>query len=325
MSRTPDLHEASAASSPGWPRAGALGAWRTHLLGALVLAATVALAEVPEPLVDAHLHYKWNQAEVTSPEAAVAALRANGVELAVVAGTPPERALELYRLAPELVVPLFGPYRINGDWYRWQGSSTLVEEAREALRNGPYRGIGELHLIPGFAAHPGRSPVLTGLLQAAREFGVPLLVHMEFSRADPTLALCRANPDNRIVLAHAGGILAPAEVERILVACPNLWMDLAARDPWRFLRFPIADETGVLRPDWEALILRHPDRFLVGSDAVWPVERLDAWDQADSGWERIGEFLGFHRGWAARLPGDVQAKVLRENARGLFGSATAAH
>lgn len=40
------------------------------------------------PVADAHLHYKWNQAEVTSPEEAVAALKANNVALAVVTGTP---------------------------------------------------------------------------------------------------------------------------------------------------------------------------------------------------------------------------------------------
>lgn len=290
--------------------------WRMLAVAALLLWGPVARAATP--IADAHLHYKWNQAEVTSPEEAVASLRANAVELAVVAGTPPERALELYRLAPEIVVPIYGPYRTNGDWYRWQSKSELVDQARAAVRDGPYRGIGELHLIPGFAARWSQSPVLMGLLEVGREYDVPLLVHMEFSRADPTLALCQGNPDNRILLAHAGAALPPAEVERILVACPNVWMDLAARDPWRFLRFPLADADGALLPAWSDLILRYPERFMIGSDAVWPVERLDAWDQPDTGWERIGEFLDFHRGWAANLPPEIRERVLRENARTLF-------
>jgi predicted TIM-barrel fold metal-dependent hydrolase len=270
------------------------------------------------PVADAHLHYKWNQAEVTSPEEAVQALKDNNVRLAVITGTPAERALQLQALAPDIVVPIYGVYRRGGDWYGWQGRDGLVEEVREALASGRYHGIGELHLIGGFAARWNRSDVLKGLLDVAAEHDVPVLVHTEFSRAEPTLSICKGRPDNRLVLAHAGAALPPAEVERVLEACPNVWMDLSARDPWRFLRFPISTDDGRLRPDWEALVLRWPERFVIGSDAVWPVDRLDAWDRADTGWEHIGEFLDFHRRWASFLPPEVQRKVLLENALGLY-------
>ena len=247
------------------------------------------------PVADAHLHYKWNQAEVTSPEEAVTALKANNVALAVVTGTPAERALELYEQAPEIVVAIFGAYRAGGDWFAWQGRESLVEEAHDALENGPYRGIGEPHLIGGFAMRWNRSDVLQALLALTAEHDVPMLIHTEFSRAEPTLSICRANPGNRIVLAHAGASLPPAEVRRVLEACPNVWMDLSARDPWRFVRLPIAADDGRLLPDWETLVLDYPDRFIIGSDAVWPVDRLDAWDRADTGWEHIGGFIDFHR------------------------------
>lgn len=288
-------------------------------LPAVLLAASAAAADTAlPPVADAHLHYKWNQAEVTSPEAAVAALRANNVQLAVVSGTPAERALELHALAPDIVVPIYGAYRRGGDWYGWQGRESLVDEVREALASGKYRGIGELHLIGGFAVRWQRSDVMKALLAVAAEYDAPVLVHTEFSRAEPTLSICTANPRNRLLLAHAGAALPPAEVERVLEACPNVWMDLSARDPWRFVRFPIADEDGRLLPEWEALVLRWPERFVVGSDAVWPVERLDAWDQADTGWERIGDFLEFHRRWASFLPDDVARKVLLDNTLALF-------
>ncbi len=146
------------------------------------------------PIADAHLHYKWNQAEVTSPQEAAAALRANNVQLAVVTGTPPSRVLELYAAAPEIVVPIFGAYRKGGDWFGWQGRESLVAEAREALENGPYRGIGELHLIGGFAMRWHRSDVLRALLALTAEHDVPMLIHTEFSRAEPTLSICKANP-----------------------------------------------------------------------------------------------------------------------------------
>jgi hypothetical protein len=270
------------------------------------------------PVADAHLHYKWNQAEVTSPEEAVQALKDNAVRLAVITGTPAERALELQALAPDIVMPIYGVYRRGGDWYGWQGRDDLVAEVRAALATGRWHGIGELHLIGGFAARWNRSDVLKGVLDAAAEYDVPVLVHTEFSRAEPTLSICKGRPENRLVLAHAGAALPPDEVARVLSACPNVWMDLSARDPWRFLRFPISGEDGRLLPAWEQLVLRWPERFVIGSDAVWPVDRLDAWDRADTGWEHIGDFLDFHRHWASFLPEDVQRKVLLENALGLY-------
>ncbi|MEW8208196.1 MAG: hypothetical protein AB2746_18915 [Candidatus Thiodiazotropha taylori] len=44
-------------------------------------------------LADTHLHWKWNQKEVTEPQQAIKILRDNQVTLAVVTGTPPELAL----------------------------------------------------------------------------------------------------------------------------------------------------------------------------------------------------------------------------------------
>ena len=40
---------------------------------------------------------------------------------------------------------------------------------------------------------------------------------------------------------------------------------------------------GALLPQWRALLETFPDRFMIGSDPVWPVENLDSWDQADTG------------------------------------------
>jgi predicted TIM-barrel fold metal-dependent hydrolase len=240
------------------------------------------------------------------------------VELAVVIGTPPELALELYELAPDLILPIYGPYTQLGQWYGWQHRPELVDEVRKGIQEGPYRGIGELHLIGGFALRWQESEVLKGLLAVAGAYDVPVLLHMEFSRADPTVALCRGNPGNRLILAHAGAPLSVAEVGRILETCPNVWIDLSARDPGRYVRNPIAGDAGPLLPEWEALVLAYPRRFVIGSDAVWPVEHLDAWDRADTGWEHLGEFLDFHRRWASHLPAEVAARVLRDNARELF-------
>lgn len=286
---------------------------------ATVLATLTSVAMAAQPLVDAHVHYKWTQEEVTSPEQAISSLEKAGVELAVVIGTPAEKALRLHELAPQRIVPIFGPYRPGSqDWHAWQFRRELIEEARQALASGRYHGIGELHLIGGFAARWERSPVLKAFLALSKEFRVPLLLHVEFAAAKPMLSLCGRHPEATLVLAHAGAPMPAGAVGEILRRCPNVWMELAARDHWRYVRNPIVGDEGRLLPEWEKLVLEYPERFIVGSDTVWPVDRMGGWDEPDTGWERIGEFLDFHRRWLSFLPSEVADRVGRLNALALY-------
>jgi len=133
------------------------------------------------------------------------------------------------------------------------------------------------------------------------------------------LALCERYPDTRIVWAHSGAILPPDDVARVFATCSNVWGGLGARDPWRFVNNPITDETGTLLPAWRALLLRYPGRFMAGSDPVWPVEQLDRWDVADSGWRELERFWDFHRTWLRQLPDAVARKIGCDNAVALFG------
>jgi len=269
------------------------------------------------PIADVHVHYKWNQKEVTSAKRAVEILREHDVGLAVVIGTPADYALQLQSLAPEVVVPIWSPYREPGDWSRWAFDRDVLERARAALDTGHYRGIGELHLVGGFSP-PWQSPVVSGLFQLAGEHGVPVMLHTELASNDYVMQLCQAFPEVKIVWAHAGAILTAAQVAAAMQTCPNLSADLAARDPWRFVNNPITDANGRLLPQWRALLKRFPDRFMVGSDPVWPVEQLDGWDQADTGWEEYARFLDFHRDWLQQLPASLAQKVRIDNARALF-------
>ncbi|MGV6827732.1 MAG: amidohydrolase family protein [bacterium] len=273
------------------------------------------------PIADIHLHWKWNQKEITTPEQAVALLRENQVELAVVMGTPPELALELKQLAPEIVIPIYSLYRIPGEWSEWHRDDTMLTRARKALQSGQYHGLGEVHLIGGFISD-WKNPVISGLFELAAEFDVPVLVHTEFSRADYTLGFCQAHPDTRFLWAHAGSILSVTEVERVLKACPNMWVELSARDPWRHQIRPISSDGKKLVPEWQELVIRYSDRFMVGSDTVWPVEQLNPWDEPDSGWQELNRFLDFHRSWLQHLPQQEQQQIRLLNARAFFGRAS---
>jgi len=271
------------------------------------------------PVADMHLHYKWTQRDVTSPADAMAALDEEDIVMGVVIGTPAELALVLQSRAPERIVPIFSPYREGGDWHRWAYDDTTVTRARTALASGQYQGIGELHVVGGFAPTLEKAVVLKQLLTLAAEFDVPIMIHTEFSRADFMLKVCQQFPESHILWAHSGALLPPEAVDRVLARCDNVWGGLGARDPWRFVNNPLTAADGTLLPAWRALLLKYPSRFMVGSDPVWPVDQLDRWDEADSGWQQLGRFWTFHRSWLAQLPKDVARRIGCQNAVGLFG------
>ena len=248
----------------------------------LLLLLTPCIAWGSPPFADVHVHYKWNQEELTTAQQAVAILEEHDIGLAVVIGTPAELALRLQKLAPDIVVPIWSPYRTPGEWSPWAFDKWVPDRGRLALAGGLYHGIGELHLIGGFTP-AWNSPVITDLAQLAAEFDVPILIHTEISRPDYMKNLCQAHSQTRFVWAHAGAILPPDQVGQILETCANVWAELAARDPWRFVGNPITDRQRTLLPAWRQLIEAYPDRFMLGSDPVWPVDNLDSWDQADSG------------------------------------------
>lgn len=288
---------------PGWSR--------YLLIACLVVPARVFGLE---PVADIHLHYKWSQQEVTTARDAVRLLRQQRVILGVAIGTPAELALQLEREAPGVIVPVFSPYRDSDDWRRWAFDTGVVERTRAALASGDYQGIGELHLIGGFMPKPGGAAVLPALLRLAAAFDVPILLHTEFSRPDSLLALCRRHPDSRILWAHAGAILEAAQVAQVLDACSNVHAGLAARDPWRFVNHPITDDQARLLPAWRALMLKYQDRFMLGSDPVWPVDQMDSWDEPDTGWLELDRFWRFHRAWLSQLPAPVSRKIRCQNA-----------
>ncbi|MCG7876206.1 MAG: amidohydrolase [Candidatus Thiodiazotropha taylori] len=267
-------------------------------------------------LADIHLHWKWNQKEVTEPEEAIKILRDNNVTLAVVTGTPPELALELQQLAPDIVIPIYGIYQDHIDWSNWYHDNELVGRVRLALESGKFRGIGELHMISGFISD-WKNPNISGLFELAAEFDVPILVHTEFSKADYLMGFCSAHPKTRFLWAHAGSILAPDEVARALSQYANLSVELSARDPWRHVGRPI-DDKGVLKIEWSNLVIAYASRFMIGSDPVWPVEQLNPWDEPDTGWQELSRFLGFHREWLKQLPVEVAQKVRYQNAIDYF-------
>jgi FAD/FMN-containing dehydrogenase len=85
-------------------------------------------------------------------------------------------------------------------------------------------------------------------------------------------------------------------VGTLLAEHDNLWIDLS----WSVLEPYILDDDGQVDRDWRALILAHPDRFLIGSDLVGKFDRL-------------GESLAEFEPLLAALPDEVAAGVAGDN------------
>lgn len=73
------------------------------------------------------------------------------------------------------------------------------------------------------------------------------------------------------------------------------------------LKSEVAPE-GRLDPGWRALLLRHPDRFLVGTDTY-----------VTSQWARLPALQTWTRAWLAQLPREAAARLAHGNARALLG------
>ena len=274
-------------------------------------------SSVTAPIADVHIHYKWSQTDTTTAAQALAILERHNVGFAVVIGTPAELALELTELKPEMLLAVWSPYRTGSDWSNWAYDADVLERARSALADRRYQGIGELHLIGGFAPRPD-TQVIRGLFQLAASNDIPILLHTEFSQPDYLIRLCKAHPATRILWAHAGALLEADQVAQALSDCPNVWAELSARDPWRFVNNPITTADGNLLPAWQSLIERYQDRFMIGSDPVWPVDQMDQWDQSDTGWQQYARFIEFHRHWLSTMDPVIARKIGWENALNFF-------
>ena len=66
---------------------------------------------------------------------------------------------------------------------------------------------------------------------------------------------------------------------------------------------------GRLAPEWRALFLRFPERFVVGSD-TWINGR----------WAQYAEIMAYYRSWLAQLPPEVAAAIAHRNGERLFGN-----
>ena len=273
----------------------------------LVLATHAALAaDYAGALFDAHLHYNeeaWNGSTGPHPLPDVLArIRRNGVR-AVVANSRPNdgtRSLAQEGEPGLTVVPFVRLYRTREDYGNWHRDESIhqmvLAELERGTAAGPYRGIGEFHLYDSANAN---GPVARKLMQLAQQRQLVVLAHVDDAAIDLLMAHA---PQARMIWAHTGIGGAPvARVEALLARYPGLMGELSYRPG-------LTCDDGKLCPEWRALLLKYPQRFLIGSD-TWVNQR----------WLYYDELMLGYRAWLGDLPAAVAQRIAWGNGAALFG------
>ena len=249
----------------------------------------------PLPLLDAHSHYTAFDTPHFSPAQVIHKLDQAGVSHIVISGSPWHLALDLHAEAPHRVIPLLGLYDNLAHKAQWMHDDQLPGLVESRLAQGPWAGIGELHLF----AQNADSPVFAQLVRLAHAHNLMLLIHGDPEVVDRAFEIA---PDVRILWAHLGTVPEPPVVQSVLErhAQRALWIDTSVRDD------RIAPG-GQLLPEWRQLFKAHPTRFVVAVD-TFSAHR----------WGRYGEVTTQIRQWVGGLPPELQERLLWRNAETLF-------
>lgn len=270
-------------------------------------------ADYAGPLFDAHLHYNqeaWDGSTGPYPPAdALARMQRNGVK-AIVANSRPNAGTQTLAAAREAreagvaVVPFVRLYRNRDDYGNWFRDESIYEmvqaELARGTSSGPYKGLGEFHLYDSANAD---GPVARKLIVLAEQKQLAVLAHVDDVAIDRLMAHAPSKGRAlRLIWAHTGIAGPPIErVQALLERYPGLMGELSYRPG-------LTCEGGMLCPEWRALILRYPDRFMVGSD-TWVNQRWSAYD----------EIMRGYRAWLGDLPPEVAQRIAWGNAAAMFG------
>ena len=278
---------------------------------ALGWASLAQAADYSGPLLDAHLHYNVEAVQGPHPISDVLArMQRNGVR-AIVANSRPNdgtKALVEARAQTDTagvtVVPFIRLYRNRADYDNWYRDESIYEmvqaEFTRGTARGPYRGIGEFHL---YDSRNANGPVARKLMAFAEDKQLAVLAHVDDAAVDLLMANAPSKGQKlRLIWAHTGIGGTPVErVEAMLARYPLLMGELSYRPG-------LTCEGGLLCPEWRALLLRYPDRFLIGSD-TWINPR----------WQQYDELMQGYRRWLGDLPPEVARQIAWDNGAALFG------
>lgn len=290
----------------------ALGQWIRAKLAIIIIAffgLPAYAADYTGPLFDAHLHYNEEATNGAHPLADVLTrMQKSGVK-AIVANSRPNHGSMALAASPETrkagvtVVPFIRLYRNRTDYDSWFKDETVyamvqAEFARGVAGDqvGPFKGIGEFHLYDSANAN---GTVAKKLMLFAAKNKLAVLAHVDDIAID--LLMAHAT-DATLIWAHTGiGGTPASRVDALFNKYPQLLGELSYRPG-------LTCDAGKLCPEWRTLLLKHPTRFMIGSD-TWVNQR----------WQYYEELMKGYRVWLGDLPPDVARRIGWRNGADLFG------
>jgi len=262
-------------------------------LAAFVLSVAGPASAADAPLADGHIHYSKPDWSVYTLDQIVDILDKAGMRRALVSSTPDDGTLKLYDRDPKRFVPMLRPYRTRDDMGAWWRDSAILPYLEQRLAKGVHRGIGEFHIN----GKDIRTPVLQRITEIAVQRNLYLQAHSDEAAV---IELFVIEPKSKIIWAHAGMSSSAATVGALMDKQPNLWADLS-------YRYGDVAPGGTLDPAWRALLIRHADRFMLGSD-TWTTSR----------WEQVVGMATDARRFLQQLPPDIAEKIASKNFDRLF-------
>ena len=271
-------------------------AWRFLVFISLpaVLLALLYWRPVHEPpIFDAQVHYDEASWRRVSVSAIINTADELNIPWMLVASMPNEGTWKLQAGDPARVIPMFVPYRSRDERERWVNDPEVLSYIERELPRRAYRGIGELWLVDGQVDNAN----VHRLLALASELN--LVLH---TRSEPAALhrIFELAPNLRVLWAHAGMFTQPETIAALLARYRQLKVEISHRGD--------VAPNGSLDSRWRELMLKYPDRFLLGSGTY-----------SDEYWYQFRYIHERYRKWLKELPDDVQALIAFANGLDFFG------
>ena len=272
--------------------------------------------------VDAHSQVDHN----IELEDIVQLMKEAGVKKTILAARGQRKSKEIADLAEAYPEQIIASVRTKSIYYK-RNTNKYYKKLSKQVNSGRFNAMAELLLFHAQKGELAEEVVIypddervNAAFEGARENGWPFVLHIEFSSLignqrdkyfTALTSFLEKHSDYPVALIHMGQ-LDVTEVKRLIDKHNNIYFLTSHSNPIALARsnqpWISMFEHNVLAPEWEALIVASPKRFVFSLDNVWS-------DQWRNGYK---EQVSLWRNALGKLPQDVAHAVSHGNAESLW-------